>query len=338
MTAVAPPQSLNVSESPDPFEVVARNDEYQRDREHQRQAIADTLCPQAEPVELGDLLAQEFAPRAWLLSGLLQERDLSMIHAYRGVGKSRFAQGVAVAVASGGTFLRYSSPKPRGVLLVDGELPREDLQKMLAEAVKASDCEPVAPLHILSADLSEAPVWSLASDNGRQQIEAHLDGVSLLLLDSVSTLCPGVGPENDAASWDQMQAWLLSLRRRGITVLLVHHEGKSGAQRGTSKREDVLSQIVQLRRPGDYSTPEGARFEVHLTKARAVMGEAAEPYEAQLGIDGQGQPAWTWRPLEDAIAAAAAALAAEGMTQREIAHELGKGVATVNRALKRHGT
>jgi hypothetical protein len=39
-----------------------------------------------------------------------------------------------------------------------------------------------------------------------------------------------------------MQEWLLSLRRKGKTVLIVHHTGKPNrdgqvSQRGTSKRE-----------------------------------------------------------------------------------------------------
>jgi len=37
-----------------------------------------------------------------------------------------------------------------------------------------------------------------------------------------------------------VQGWLLVLRRRGISVMVIHHAGKSGLQRGTSRREDVL--------------------------------------------------------------------------------------------------
>ncbi|MBM3280783.1 MAG: DUF3854 domain-containing protein [Candidatus Handelsmanbacteria bacterium] len=288
----------------------------------------------ARPVDLRDLLATDFPPREWLLDGLLQVRDLSMLHAFRGIGKSRFGHGIAVAVASGGRFLRYSAPLPRGVLLVDGELPKEDLQKMLAQAVTASDAEPTAPLRILSSDLSGALVRSLATEAGRQQVEAHLDGISLLILDSISTLCPGAGPENDAESWEQMQEWLLSLRRRGLTVLLVHHDNRSGGQRGTSKKEDVLSQVVQLRRPSDYQASEGARFEVHLTKNRGIVGDQAAPYEARF-VDTEGKPDWKVTSIEDMLAVRAKALSDEGLSQREISEELGVGLGTVNRALKR---
>ena len=294
-----------------------------------------TLSEEAHPVELHDLLSMELPPRKWLLKGLLQERDLAMVHAFRGIGKSRFAHSIAVSVAAGGSFLRYSAPEPKGVLLVDGELPGEDLQRYLSEAVAGSDKEPEAPLHILSADLSGAPLRSLATGAGREQVERHLRGVSLLILDAITTLCPGAGPENDSQSWEAMQSWLLDLRRQGVTVLLVHHDGKGRTQRGTSRREDVLSQVVQLTRPSDYRTSEGARFEVHLTKSRGIIGEGAEPFEAWLTTEPNGQPQWRLRLIEDETAAAANSLTGEGLSQREIAKRMGISPSSVNRALKR---
>jgi putative DNA primase/helicase len=176
---------------------------------------------------------------------------------------------------------------------------------------------------------------SLAAPEGREQVESCLSDISLLILDSITTLCSGAGPENDSESWEDMQGWLLELRRQGIATLLAHHDGKGLKQRGTSRREDVLSTVVQLRRPSDYSPREGARFELHYTKSRGIVGEAAEPFEARLDAGPDGGAQWTWRPLEDAQGIRAEQLAAEGLKQREIAEELGVGLGTVNRLLKR---
>jgi hypothetical protein len=63
-----------------------------------------------------------------------------------------------------------------------------------------------------------------------------------------------------------MQNWLLRLRRKGIAVLLVHHAGVNGRQRGTSRREDALDTVIALRRAADYSPEQGARFEIHIEK------------------------------------------------------------------------
>lgn len=42
-----------------------------------------------------------------------------------------------------------------------------------------------------------------------------------------------------------MQTWLLALRRRAIASLVLHHSGKGGDRRGTSKREDVMTQVLR---------------------------------------------------------------------------------------------
>ena len=179
--------------------------------------------------------------------------------------------------------------------------------------------------------------WQWAdTDAGREQVEACLTvDTELLVLDSISTLCPGVGPENDADPWEPMQSWLLELRRRGVATLLVHHDGKGGSQRGTSKREDVLSQVVQLKRPSDYRPREGARFELHYTKSRGLVGDAVDPLDVSLTTGEDGSLVWTFKPLEDVVGIKARQLADEGLPQRQIASELGIGLGTVNRALKR---
>jgi hypothetical protein len=51
-------------------------------------------------------------------------------------------------------------------------------------------------------------------------------------------------------------------------------------ERGTSRRDDALDTVIALRRPADYSPEEGARFEVHIEKARTLAGEGAIPFEA----------------------------------------------------------
>jgi hypothetical protein len=113
-------------------------------------------------------------------------------------------------------------------------------------------------------------------------------------------------------------------------VLFVHHSGKGGSQRGTSRKEDVLNTVIALRRPEDYSPAEGARFEVHFEKTRGFVGPDAEPFEAALTGGG-----WVVRALDDALEDRVVALHRDGLSQREIAAEIGKSAATVNRVLRR---
>jgi putative DNA primase/helicase len=286
--------------------------------------------------DLEAFLALELPPRRWLAEGLIAERGLAMVHAKRGVGKTHFVLGLACAIAAGKPFLRYQVPTPAGVLLVDGEMPTPDLQDRLRLYVRAG-CKLQAPLRLLCADLAERSLPSLATPEGQTVIERKLTpSIKLLILDSVSTLCQsGEASENDAASWDAVQTWILSLRRQGVAVLIVHHGGKDGKQRGTSKREDVLDQVLLLQQPSDYSPSEGARFEAHLEKGRQVKGELAEPFEATLkSIDGQA--VWTWRPLRAVERAKGIRdLVLGGAPVRSIAEELRLPPTTVHRAIQR---
>jgi putative DNA primase/helicase len=119
-----------------------------------------------------------------------------------------------------------------------------------------------------------------------------------------------------------MQNWLLQLRRRGIAVLLVHHAGTNGRQRGTSRREDALDTVIALRRPEDYSPEQGARFEIHFEKLRnRVEADGSLAFEARVENVGDGIH-WSSCNLKPPLLMQAAELFAEGMTVREVATTL----------------
>lgn len=280
----------------------------------------------------------DLPPRQWLVEGLIQERDITMLHAWRGVGKTHFVGHLAWAVASGASFLRYEVPKPEGVLLVDGEMPREDLKRRFADCARSFEAEPEAPFRLLCGDALPDEIPSLATPEGQALVEAELDAfpeVRLLILDSISTLCNVAPAENDAESWTAMQQWLLKLRRRGVSPLIVHHDGKGGAQRGTSKREDVVSQSIHLKRPSDYNTSQGARFEVVLEKARGVYGADAEPFEAQLVTEPDGRVTWKIKELEGGSSEKLLTMLQSGMLLSASYKELGISRATAFRLQRR---
>ncbi|HUX79695.1 MAG TPA: winged helix-turn-helix transcriptional regulator, partial [Alphaproteobacteria bacterium] len=156
--------------------------------------------------------------------------------------------------------------------------------------------------------------------------------VKLLILDNYSALCRR-GRENEGESWIPLQEWFLNLRRRGISVLLIHHSNKSGAQRGTSRKEDLLDTIITLRKPENYDPREGARFEVHYEKARGFYGEEAAPFEACLQEE-EGRVTWHIRSIEDCEMDRVISLKKEGLSQRDIGLETGLSASTVNRRLK----
>jgi putative DNA primase/helicase len=278
--------------------------------------------PNLRTLGIDDLIAMEIAQREMLLDPILPAKGLMMIHARRGGSKTFLALAMGLAVAAGASVLRWSAPRARRVLYLDGEMTLIDLQKRLT-ALKAGLGVDVRNDHfrLLAADHTEIP--NLASGPGQQMLDPLLDGVELMIIDNISTLCWS-GSDNDAASWSAMQEWILRLRRQGTAVLLVHHSGKSGEQRGTSRREDVLDTVIGLRRPVDYRPQDGARFEVHVEKSRGFVGDGGGPFEARLveTADGGGLT-WSARDLKPSHLEEAAALFRNGVAVRAVAAQLG---------------
>ena len=281
-----------------------------------------------------ELLTMKLPPRELILSPILRSKDLAMIHSWRGTGKTWVGLGISAAVAAGGKFLRWEVARPHGVLYVDGEMPAEAIQERLALVIQSCDLEPNR-LKIITPDLLEHGVPNLATPEGQAQLEQQLEDIELLVLDHLSALFRGLGSENDSESAEVAQEFMLRLRRKGVSCVLMHHSGKQGLQRGTSKREDVLDLVVSLRHAKNYSPTEGARFEVHFEKARGAFGKDVDPFEARLENDPNGKSVWTVRDLEKQTYAEAVRLAKEGLTGREITDELGKNKSTISRHLKK---
>ncbi len=280
-------------------------------------------------ISVEELLATEFPPREMVLSPWLPSKGLAMIYGRRGLGKTHVALGIAWAVATGGSFLRWTAPRQRRVVILDGEMPGEALKARLAEiSAKAGVAVPEGFIRLAAADLQERSI-NLAEEADQRELEPHLAGADLVIVDNISTLA-AYGRENEAESWLPVQTWALGQRRAGRTVLFLHHAGKGGAQRGTSRREDVLDTVIALREPPDYQQAEGARFAVHFEKARGFHGKAAEPFEAALGEAG-----WVMRDAVDAEVERALALRATGLSVREIAEEMGTHKSWVERRLRR---
>ena len=173
---------------------------------------------------------------------------------------------------------------------------------------------------------------NLASLEGQEAMQPHIEAADMIIVDNLACLARH-GRENDSESWLPVQTWLLSLRRQGKTGVVVHHAGKGGNQRGTSSREDVLDTVVSLRRPNDYEPSEGARFEVHLEKARGVYGHEAIPFELSLRTE-KGAACWISRTIADAEKDRAVELKAEGYSVRDIAAEMDISKSRVQRLLK----
>ena len=287
-------------------------------------------------LEIGDVLSREFPPKEAFLAPWLRRQDLAMVYAKRGVGKTHFCLALAYAVASGGTFLGWTAPQPRRVLYIDGEMPGATMKDRLSALAQSQQAEPPEGFfRIVTPDVQEFALPDLATKTGQIAIASTIGDAELIILDNLSCLMRA-GAENEGEAWVPMADWALARRREGRAVLFVHHAGKNGLQRGSSRREDLLDLSIQLKHPGDYAPEQGARFDVVFEKSRGLFGEDVQSIEASLSSGPAGQ-SWTWRKADGAASDRILELHSVGMKPGEIATELGMDRSTVYRKLKAMG-
>ena len=298
-------------------------------RTSQDTARIDPRSP-LRPLNLADFLGLTLPPRRLMLAPWLSEKGTAMIYSPRGVGKTLLGLSTGYAVASGDSFLGWSAPEPRHVLYIDGEMPAAEMQHRLA-AIVAGFKHEAAPeyFRMLSADVTERGLPDLATPEGQRMFDDAIADAELTYLDNISTLCRS-GKENEAEGWQAVQDWALAHRRAGRSLVFVHHAGKGGGQRGTSKREDVLDTVIALRHPQNYRPDQGARFEVHFEKHRGFFGTDAEPFEARYE-EHDGAAIWTRATIADVEMKRVVEAMRDGMSLRDAATELGMTKSKVER-------
>ncbi len=326
--------------------ILAKMDEESRQRREGRRTCSTVALPmnatmQHLPqrpvvVDADGLMGATFPPRLQLLSPWLLSQSLSMIYGPRGLGKTHVALGVAYALATAGTFLGWRADVPVRTAYLDGEMPGADLRDRVRRIMESTDGSPEQGfLRFMTPDLQRDGIMpNLHTAAGQDAVVDTVGDAQVIIVDNISALVRG-GKENEGEGWQPVAEWALSMRSSGRSVLFIHHAGKGGQQRGTSKREDLLDTVIALRRPGDYTPDQGARFEMHFEKSRALHGEDVAPIEATLGTAPDGQQVWTTRSAADGLDVSLLEMMELGLSQGEAARELGVHRSTVIRNLKR---
>lgn len=151
--------------------------------------------------------------------------------------------------------------------------------------------------------------------------------------------------EDKSDDWrESVLSFLIACRRRGVAVLMIHHAGKNGDQRGTGAREDALDAVIKLSKAED-GQPDGAHFKLEFTKARGVFGEAIEPFIAKLKNSGSDDnPVFSWEissaetNTEQRLLKLIRDVGTDGITVGEAARELQVNHSTISRAKHRLST
>jgi putative DNA primase/helicase len=211
---------------------------------------------------------------AWFCEG-----DLGIIFGPRGVAKTFFGAAISQALSTGGMIGEWKTPSPVKVLYVDAEMPA-DMMRTRFEALAAVNDNIELLNHELLFDRTNMTMNLTRPEFQKAVMEYCVKGEhKVVILDNLSTL--GIGmKENDSSDWDLINPWLLDMRRRQISVIILHHAGRSGEMRGTSRREDNVFWIISLRdRRKEEETTKGAKFVSTFSKPSRNTPEVIPDYE-----------------------------------------------------------
>ncbi|MFT4693585.1 MAG: putative ATP-dependent serine protease [Francisella sp.] len=273
------------------------------------------------------IISKNLKEKEYILEPLIREKDIIMIYAKTGLGKTLISTGIAWAISKSTQFLGWKCNKVKKTLFIDGEMPLISIKERVQ--ILTSDIEN-DNFRVLSHDtLNDNQLMpDLSTIDGQRNIEHLTEWADFIVLDNLATLCRS-GQENSTEAWRTTQDWLLSLRAKGKAILIVDHAGKNGTNRGASAKQDVLDTVITLKHPNDYDPIQGARFIINVEKNRNA--NPIENIEAHL-INGD----WKVSDAKDTRDQRILELKQDGLNQTEIAEEIGCNKSTVSRVLSKH--
>jgi hypothetical protein len=242
-------------------------------------------CPPAPPdfsaalLTAKQLVALKMEQRPALLGAWMKQGDFGFLFAPRGAGKSWMAMLIGNAIAEGVALGEWQAGEcPRTVYYLDAEMNLADVQERARIIGIESD-----RFHWLCSEQlfhQQRNSVNIADPLHQAALSQMLPDGSVFIIDNLSTAQLGMA-ENDNDSFDDIRDWLLRLRHRCITVLIVHHAGRSGAMRGSSRREDMAHWIISLKDDSEEDGPAKA-FTTSFAKIRNCRATEAPALKWEL--------------------------------------------------------
>jgi hypothetical protein len=279
-------------------------------------------------LDADQIRVMDFPEKRKILSPWLSEQTLVLVPGWRGVGKTWFALGLCDAITRKINFGSWPTVTPIPCLYIDGEMAIQDIKERveaLANSVSEKRKEPLLIYSDFYGNSQGIPKANLLNHKWRNAIkQITLDwSIKLLVLDNLSSLCPGI-EENSKLDWDPVNQWLLDLRFAGLSVLMLHHTNKEGNQRGTSGREGNIDISILLTQPADYVPEDGCRFILKFSKARIRTTDLHLIQDTEFHLkETNGRLEWTHSGTKRKNRVEILRLLSEKVSQKEISEILG---------------
>lgn len=293
-----------------------------------------TLLPSAGMRLIGarQLVSSQVPARKLHWGERIQQRQIGMVAGPRGKGKTWFTLTLAVAISAGGEYLGMSPKKARRVIYLDGEMDLKTIQDRLSLIAAGLGVKLNDELKIFTPESFAGLLPMINSPEGQRDVE-KLIGTEwdILIVDNYSAWAND-GRET-AEAWAPFMKWMLQHKHAGRTIVVVHHTGKNGAQRGSSRHEDALDWSILLEaEPSLQAEDATLRFVLRWTKTRHLPLNKCGPLTVEMKSD-LTTASWKFSAGErvDPQRASAYEMFDAGQSDAVIARQLGVDRSTIGR-------
>ena len=187
-----------------------------------------------------DMENRDYPKRKVLVSNLLHDREAVMLYSPTGVGKTWLSLSIALIAAGKGRvdILDWANDDPQPVCYVDGEMLEEDIQERIKLLIPSLgvDLEELRKNFFFVSRVSQPDTIEdfLSLDLDRHQldllnwIKRHSADNShpIVILDNLSNLVD-ITDENSAGQMQNFNMMVTKARKKGCSMVIVHHTGKS---------------------------------------------------------------------------------------------------------------
>lgn len=260
--------------------------------------IVNTIDETYKIYNADEYMKLDIPERRFVMYPFIAEESATMVIAARGTGKTFLGLSMALAIASGESFLKFKIEKACSVLYVDGEMHPKDLQNRLIQIengfLKHGKKVIRENLRIFPCGKQNGKLMpDLATEKGQIMLEQYIKESEIIFFDNVACLYGRGGiRENESETWGPMNNWSIKQRNQNKSVVWIHHTGKDESRggRGSSAMDGIIDAQIKLTRPHGYEASDGADILIEYTKTRSLAGEDLATTRARLVSNAQQEP------------------------------------------------
>jgi AAA domain len=198
------------------------------------------------PLTLGDWRDRDLPLPDFIMGHWLSTTSRALLTAATGLGKTNFGIALGMRSAAGRDFLHWQARRSARVLNVDGEMSRRLLRQRVLDEAQRLGANPETFFALSHEDVPNfKPLNTIEGQAWMNALIDKIGGLDLVILDNI--MCLTVGDMKDPEPWQQTIPWALSLTKRSIGQIWIHHTGHDETRSyGDKTREWQMDTVAHL--------------------------------------------------------------------------------------------